>query len=164
MTKPLNSEQLQLLETLTGGNKWALKFCLDLLWVGHLWDDLIDMDVERTREDVNRAFMTAFHELWVNPFIQSLPLELRDHISGLVASTAMQYLVSTELELGDDDDRFMAFICSNAVLDVIQYVSVLCVTPVDETVGLFRAFNLRSEYLNFVEEGKPNEGLLKAGS
>lgn len=162
MTKPLTDGQLAGLRRLLGGNDAALKFCLDVLWVGHLWDDLVDGDVRRTPDEVSRAFLAAFHELQVNPFIQSLPIELRWHVNGLLASTALQYYASTRLE-AKREHKLQAFICRNAVLGLIQYVAVLCGTDPRETAELFIMFPLEEEFDNFLKEPVRHESPDESG-
>jgi hypothetical protein len=158
MTKPLTEQELESLVFLLKGNKHALKLVLDMLWVGHLWDDLIDGDVPRSPEDINAAFIKAFREIPNNPFFVGLPERSRFQLEGLLISAAMQYRDATQLEMGDQGDRFVAFIIRNAVLAFIHYLIAL--VGGDEWIkehgpDFWRFFGTRDNYKEFVEEGVP---------
>lgn len=157
MSKPLTTEEFETLSFLLKGNRQALKLALDVLYVGHLWDDLIDQDNPRTSEDINSAFLKAFRCIPNNPFFLALPERLRWQLEGLLISAAMQYRDSTHLEMGDQGDRFVAFLIRNAVMAFVHYLIYLVGGDawVDEHGPEFwRMFSLKDKYLEFVEEAE----------
>lgn len=157
MTKPMTTEELESLSFFLKDNKAALKLALDIIYVGHLWDDLVDRDVQRTTEDINSAFIKAFRDIPDNLFYQTLPPMFQQQLAGLIISTGMQYRDSIYLEMGDQGDRFTGFLIRNAALSIIHYLMFLVGGEdwVDEQgVNFWRTFGLRDQYLEFVEEGK----------
>ena len=161
MSEHLTEEQLETLLRMLKGNTQALKLCLDAIWVGQLWDQLIDKDEgEPTDIEINEAFMKAFRNIPNNSWFVSLPERYRWQLEGLLISAAMQYKDSTHLEMGNEDDRFTAYIIRNAVLSLVHYCIYLVGGDawVDEqSAEYWRMFgNLREDYLEFVAEG-PNE-------
>jgi hypothetical protein len=68
MTEPMSREVFDALTEYLKDDTNARKLVIDLLFVGHLWDDLIDKDLERTDEDINRAFRTMLVDNQLNPF------------------------------------------------------------------------------------------------
>jgi len=66
------------------GNLAAVKFCLDLTYILHLWDDLIDKDVERKPEEISYAFKLALIDLTDNPFYMKNLRELKPAIVDII--------------------------------------------------------------------------------
>jgi hypothetical protein len=160
MSKPLTEADLEVLSYLLKGNRDAIRLCLDTIYVGQLWDDMVDQDNERTVDEINSAFLKAFRNIPNNAWFNSLPDRYRYQLEGLLISAAMQYKDSTHLEMGDSDDRFTAFMIRNAVLALIHYVVGLVGGEdwIDENGLLFwRTFSLKGEYLQFVMEGSDAE-------
>ena len=152
MTVPLTQDELTYLSFFLKDNKGALKLALDIIYVSHLWDDLIDGDVERSVEDVNAAFIKAFRSIPNNSFYINLPLIAQQQLNGLIISAAMQYRESTQLEIGNDDDRFIAFLIRNSVLPIIHYLMLLVggESWIDEQgISFWRAFlDFNTEVVN----------------
>jgi len=46
----------------------AIRFVIDLVFIAHLWDDLIDKDKNRTNSEINAGFKTCLFHLLENPF------------------------------------------------------------------------------------------------
>lgn len=156
MSEPLTEYQLERLSYFLKDNKYAMKFCLDILWTGQLWDDLIDGDNPRPAEDVNAAFLKAFRDIPNNAWFASLPSPFKQQLEGLIISAAMQYRDSTKLELGNEDDRFMALLIRNSSLSIAHYCIGLLGGEdwLDEnSLEFWQLFGLKNEYLNFVAEG-----------
>lgn len=98
-------------------DKYALLFCLDLLYVAHVWDDLVDRDVERTAEEINGAFIKSLAHIPNNPFYQQwMPALLPMMHNALVS-----WLLSNELVKGSKDDKVTAFSIMHGVTNVIQF-------------------------------------------
>src|SRR4051794_26938749 len=76
------------------GDVHAVHFCLDMLRVAHLWDDLIDGDRQPSVEEVDAGFSALLFRLPRNPFY-------RVHIDGLLPlmqSTFLQWHTANVLE------------------------------------------------------------------
>jgi len=93
--------------------------------VGHLWDDLIDKDRERTPEEINEAFLLMTGEIPMNPFYQAFQLQL----SPLMHSAALLWLDSVRLETGTPDERTMAFIIRESLNNIVHYSMLLLGGP-----------------------------------
>jgi hypothetical protein len=46
----------------------AMRFVLDVVYIAHLWDDLVDKDKERDPEEIGAAFKMCLFHLLENPF------------------------------------------------------------------------------------------------
>jgi len=157
MTKPLTRDELESLSFFLKDDKAALKLALDIIYVGHLWDDLLDGDTQRSGDEVSTAFVKAFRNIPNNVFYLGLHPVAQQQLNGLIVSAAMQYRDSTHLEMGNEDDRFMAFQIRNAVLPIIHFLILLIGGEdwIDQHgVDFWRTFGLRGQYLEFVEEGR----------
>ena len=99
----------------------AVKFCVGLMFLGHLVDDIIDKDVERTDEEINQAFLLALGELPMNPFYQAFQVQL----APMMMSTCLLWLNSNILERGNRDDRLTAFCIRNSLLNLIHFCMFL---------------------------------------
>jgi len=157
MSRLLTNDDLDMLLYMLKGDKAALKLALDVIYVGQLWDDLIDRDQEYGPDEINNAFIKAFKEIPNNPFYLNLHPVYQQQLNGLIMSAAMQYRDSTQLEMGDADDRFMAFLIRNAVLSVIHYMIGLVGDEewLRENGPLFwRQFGLKDLYLEFIQESE----------
>ena len=118
MSVSISEYELERLEYFLKGDKQALLLCLDMVYVGHLWDDLIDKDRVRTNDEINQAFMKSFRGIPDNPFFK----KWQGALQPLLIQTAQAYVDSTHLEMGDDDERLMSFLCRNQCLQFIQHV------------------------------------------
>lgn len=96
----------------------ALELCIDLLFVGHLWDDLIDKDKPLKDEEINSAFAGMLARIPRNPFFQR---HVRD-LGPLLMSTVLQWKDANKLELrGSSQERAMAYMLRNMLLQVMAY-------------------------------------------
>jgi hypothetical protein len=46
----------------------AIRCAVDIVYIAHLWDDLVDRDRERTSHEISYAFKAALFHLMENPF------------------------------------------------------------------------------------------------
>jgi hypothetical protein len=151
MTEPLNQSQLDEMLLLFKGNTLVLKYALDLLYIGHLWDDLIDKDRVRTDPEINKAFRAMLGELAINPFYQA-----NQHLlAPLQHSAAILWEDSVKLEKGDDNDKMAAFIMRNALASILHYC--LFLVGGEEWVQehgarLWQLFNLNDKWQEFKQE------------
>lgn len=58
------------------GNQDALNVYYTFIHLGHIWDDLIDKDVELTEKKINDAFLYALVALPSNPFYQLIQKDI----------------------------------------------------------------------------------------
>jgi hypothetical protein len=117
MLEPLPHDKLERLEYFLKGDKQALLFCLDLLYVAHLWDDLIDRDVERTGEDINQGFIKSLAGIPNNPFYQ----QCMPALLPMMYNALCMWLEANELKKGNKDQKVTAFTLDNAVIEIIHF-------------------------------------------
>lgn len=137
------------------GNQWALRMCLQLLYVSHLWDDLIDKDKERTENEINDAFRICLYDIPSNPFyVQNVTILLP-----LIHSAIIQYEAANKIEKADIQNKESAFWLRNGVLNVIG-TSIYLIGGIDwyrEVSGDFYSFlwqDYQSLYDIFKQEMK----------
>jgi len=107
------------------GNFAAVQFCMYVVFVAHLWDDLIDQDNVRSEADINNAFMIALVEIPSNPFYMANVNELRP----IMRNTIMQWLDANKLERGTDHDKHMAFMLRSSICQIFNYCAYLVGGP-----------------------------------
>lgn len=95
----------------------AYNFCQGILYVAHLWDDLIDKDKTRTDYEINLAFRFMTSDMITNPFYQKFMTEL----APLISNSALQFHCINILEAGSLGEKHMAFMLRNSLLSVIAY-------------------------------------------
>jgi len=125
--KELN-QQLEFAKQLVfylNGNMDAVRFCLDVLFVGHLWDDLVDGDKERTPDEIANALQVVMGSIPTNPFYQANIGAL----SGMMMSAIMLWQDANVLEKGNADEKMMSFLTRNALLFVVHYCLFLTGGP-----------------------------------
>jgi hypothetical protein len=155
MTQPMTPESLDKLTYFLKGDKNAVELCLNLMFVGHLLDDLIDRDVERTPEEIKQAFRILMVDNVNNPFYQAF----RDKLDPLMGSAIMLWFDSTSLERGNADEKLTAFCIRNALLQVIHSCILYIGGPqwlIDMGPQFWRTFLLTNQkYSEFLQEGEP---------
>ena len=118
----VKEEMADSLLTLFKGNADAVMFCMELLWVYHLWDDLIDQDKERTKDDINQAFFMLFDKLRRNVFFRQYENELYP----LITSSILQWMDSNELEKkGELSDLRKAYMLRAFIYQIWCYCAYL---------------------------------------
>ena len=103
------------------GDDNALKLAVEILFVAHLWDDLVDQDKKRTTDDITRAFTLALGEIPINPYFPAVYHMLRNSM--------IQWEASNDLMAGNDDDRFTAFLIRNSLMEIVHYLIFLVGGP-----------------------------------
>jgi hypothetical protein len=99
------------------GNDSAIQFCNDIVYIAHLWDDLIDCDKERSPHDINMAFTAALGTVQLNPFYQDNIKSL----APLMMAATLKWQAANVLEHGSDDQKFAAFMIRGAFVDIILF-------------------------------------------
>ena len=109
------------------GDANAVRFCIDLVYILHLWDDLYDRDRERTKEDINAAFRIALVDMPGNPFYFSCIGELKT----LIMNTILQWQDANKLETQpqSDHDLHMAYMLRAGLLQIFNYCAYLIGGP-----------------------------------
>lgn len=119
--EPLPKYKIERLEYFLKGDKQALLFCLDLLYVAHLWDDLFDGDKERSKEEVNQGFIKSLAGIPNNPFYQQYAPALLP----MMYNALVLWLESNDLANGDKRQRACSFALENAVVEIIHFCVLL---------------------------------------
>lgn len=105
------------------GDKYAVSFCIDLLRVIHIWDDLHDGDYHRSRIEINWAFTQALLGFTTNPFFMANLNDLRP----LIMSAILKWQDSNHLELPDtsEHDKHMAYMLRAGIYEIFNYCAYL---------------------------------------
>ena len=117
----LSEHKLERLEYFLKGDKYAVLFCLDLLYVCHLWDDLIDGDKERTGEDINQAFIKSLSGIPSNPFYQ----QCQPALLPMICNAFTMWLESNILKSGNKDQRVTAYALDNGIVEILHFCIVI---------------------------------------
>lgn len=102
------------------GDRDAAHFLETFFLVCHLWDDLIDKDVERTDDHINHAFYCAFVEIPRNRYYQQFSAE----IVPLMAVSMQEWFSANKLEAGDRQDIAYTLRCS--IVSLVHQAAELC--------------------------------------
>ncbi len=104
------------------GHANAIAFINSLVYVFHLWDDLIDKDKERSPQDISLAFETCILGFNVNPFFRTYINELLP----LITSCIMKWKDANVMELSDDDHQVnQAWMLRAGLYDIVHYCAFL---------------------------------------
>lgn len=125
MTEPLSPEVFEYLSGFLKGENQAVSFALDLLFLAHKIDDLVDGDVPVSVEDIKLIFRKLIVDFPYNNFYQ----RWRNQLEPMISNAYLSWLASTYLEKGNREDRFCAFYIRNDVLRVIQHMMLLIGGP-----------------------------------
>lgn len=105
------------------GNTDAVRFCIDIAFIAHVWDDLIDKDNPRTDNDINNAFKAALIDIPSNPFYLANISDLRP----LMYNAILQWQDANKLEKdGNHHDKHMAYMLRASIVQIFSYCAFLC--------------------------------------
>jgi len=107
------------------GNLHAVRFCVDLTYIAHVWDDLYDRDKERTGQEINDAFRIALVDIPANPFY----LQNITQLWPLMMSAILQWQDANVLEKGSRHDKQMAYMLRASFLQIFNYAAYLVGGP-----------------------------------
>jgi hypothetical protein len=137
-----------------GGNVDALNVFRMFGDLAHLWDDLVDKDVEVSEAAINNAFLICLVYLPANPFYQSIQAEVMPMWITVVSA----YRTANQLERDKDAHGIeIAHGLRYAAGNIIAYVVHTCVGPekaaeympdVWKTIFAERFDEYRKEHLN----------------
>jgi hypothetical protein len=149
MSDVLTTDNLRQLGTMLKGDLHAFRFCNNLLYIAHLWDDLHDRDKDRTVAEVDAAFRILLVDNGQNPFYVNFYSQLYP----LMASAAMLWMDSNVLA---KEDKFKAIMIRNKVLDIIHYSIFLVGGPewvTEQGPEFWRVFGIPfAKYEEFLSE------------
>lgn len=103
------------------GDKAAALFCLQLVNVAHLWDDLIDKDRKPSDKEINEAFQIMLLSIPSNPFY----VEHREALQTLIQNAILQWKDANVLERGSDHDKHMAYMLRASITQIFNYCAFL---------------------------------------
>jgi len=137
------SNDLEIFQEAFKGHTDAIRFCLDLLYVVHLWDDLIDKDKPRSDEDINKAFEAALLFIPANPFYMAHAHALQP----MIANAISLWYEANKREIMDRENKLYAYLIRNAGLMPIYYA---CQAVGGNMTILHEHFKTQI-YLNFID-------------
>ena len=137
-----------------GGNVNALNVFRMFGDLAHLWDDLVDKDVEASEAAINNAFLICLVYLPANPFYRSIQAEVMPMWITVVSA----YRTANQLERDKNAHGIeIAHGLRYAAGNIIAYVVHMCVGPekaaeympdVWKTIFAERFDEYRKEHLN----------------
>ena len=107
------------------GNLDAVRFCIDFVYICHLWDDLIDKDKERTVNEINDAFRAALVEIPGNVFYLANMHILRPIILNII----LQWEDANVLETSSEHDVQMAWMLRAGLIQLFNVCAYIIGGP-----------------------------------
>lgn len=112
----------ELLLTVAKGDHGAADFLATVHDIAHVWDDLIDRDVDVSPECIHQAFFSALVRLPRNAFY----MRNFEALNAILVSAINNWQVANELERGGStDDLHISYITRSAYTDLILMVAHL---------------------------------------
>lgn len=120
--KEVKEETAEALFELFQGNQDAVMFCMELLYVYHLWDDLIDGDKERTKDEINNAFMMILTDFRRNAFYRTFQHDLLP----LITSSILQWTDANNIEdEGEESELNKSYMLRANIIQIWGYCAYL---------------------------------------
>lgn len=105
------------------GNEHGYMFFQLLIELAHIWDDLIDKDVERSDDDINHAFLICLVLLPSNPVYKALQEQLLPMWVQIITA----YQTANEFEKNKDEHGLeISHTLRYAAGHMIGYVMIYC--------------------------------------
>lgn len=117
MVETISQEKQERLLYFLKDDKYALLFCLDLLYISHLWDDLLDQDKVRSGEEINEAFIRSLWRIPSNPFYQ----QCQPALLPMMYNALTMWLEASSLKDSTENGRVTAFALDNAIIEIIHF-------------------------------------------
>lgn len=135
----MNEADRKLLYDYLYGHADAVRLCEDIYFVAHVWDDLIDQDRVRTKEEIDSAFYRMRIAIPSNPFY----VAHRERIIGAERVAIRDWMASREFESDPApciDKLAVAFVIRSSYLQVILECAAIIAGDdyVHKTAGLIR--------------------------
>lgn len=111
------NQEKEIFEQVFKGHPETMQFCLDVLYIAHLWDDLIDKDKTRLPEEINQAFEILLLGMPSNPFYRTYQAALMPLIHIAISS----WYEANRRQHGIEQDKFYAFYLRNQLLNIVYF-------------------------------------------
>jgi hypothetical protein len=98
----------------------AVDFCMSVVYVAHVWDDLVDGG-QRTAKEINDAFWACLFSIPYNPFYQKHSSVLRP----VMMNAVLQWEDANTLEHGSAHDKHMAFMLRASICQLFNVCAML---------------------------------------
>lgn len=109
-----------------GGNEDALNIYRMFVDLAHTWDDLVDKDKDAGEADINNAFLICLVYLPLNPFYQSIQMQIMPMWIAVVSA----YQTANKFEKDKDAHGIeIAHGLRYAAGNIIAYIVHACVGP-----------------------------------
>ena len=109
-----------------GGNQDALNVYRMFVDLAHLWDDLVDKDVEATEDAINNAFLICLVYLPANPFYRSI----QEQVLPMWLTVVSAYQTANKFERDKDSHGIeIAHGLRYAAGNIMAYAVHVCVGP-----------------------------------
>ena len=109
-----------------GGNQDALNMYRMFVDLAHLWDDLVDKDVEATEDAINNAFLICLVYLPANPFYRSI----QEQVLPMWLTVVSAYQTANKFERDKDPHGIeIAHGLRYAAGNIMAYAVHVCVGP-----------------------------------
>lgn len=103
------------------GNELAVRACLDLVEIAHLWDDLVDAD--QPFSDPDAVMRKAMFELPMNPFW----LTNQSMLLPVLQSVYLQWKAANVLDQTDSNEDFeKAYMLRASLYQLFHFVAAIC--------------------------------------
>ena len=103
------------------GDQWAVQLCVDLVYIAHLLDDLIDKDQVRTDQEIIDAFRIALVDIPTNPFY----VRHRPNLVPIVLNILLRWQDANVLEQAHTHDKHLAYGHRSGILDIFNICAYL---------------------------------------
>ena len=147
MVRYAKEQEREIFEQTFQGHPEAMQFCLNILYIAHLWDDLIDKDKNRSDAEINSGFEILLLGIPSNPFYRAHQGSLLPMIHVAIAC----WYESNKRQKGTEDEKFYAFYLRNQLLSVV-YFACLVVGGDPNPLHEYFAMQMKSQYDNFFME------------
>jgi len=127
------------------GNQDAVSLAMDILYVVHVWDDLIDKDPS-TDEQINTAFRKLIYDIPLNPIMTK-------ELSVLWLSCYNQWLAANELEAeGKVGGVNKAYMLRASIYQLFHHIAIIVGGFKHGTEVAKRVYDLYGETLEGLQE------------
>ena len=106
------------------GDENAVRFCMGIWRICHIWDDIVDGD-NPTYEEVCEAFRIALVDFNLNPFFD----RFRYQLIPIMMNIILQWQDSNVLDHGSDHDKHMSYMLRAAPISIVNYCAYLIGGP-----------------------------------
>ena len=104
------------------GNRFAVQFIIQFIYVCHLWDDLIDKDNPRTDNEISDAFRICLVDLPLNPFYaHNMHL-----LTPVIINGILEWEDANKLEKGNLHEQHMAYMLRAGLMSQISFCAYIC--------------------------------------